>query len=123
MSSATTAKPSTFERSNDGTSTGETTSAASTRPSAASSGTVSTPRGVQVERRTKTPLRLVAVEHVEKLLLITHRARPPLRRRRAKPSLSSGTMTNPSARVVDDSTDAPPTASGSTRPSTTCTRA
>src|SRR5438552_2759841 len=45
--SAMTAKPSTFDRSNEGTSTGETTSAASTRPSAASSGTVSTPRGAR----------------------------------------------------------------------------
>src|SRR5688572_23834804 len=47
VSSATRAKPSTFERSNDGTSTGETTSAASTRPSAASRATVSIPRGVR----------------------------------------------------------------------------
>ena len=43
--SETTAKPSTFERSNDGTSTGETTSAARTRPSAVSSATLSMPRG------------------------------------------------------------------------------
>ena len=41
----------------------------------------------------------------------------------AKPSLSSGTMTNPSARVVEDRIDAPPTASGSTSPSTILTRA
>src|SRR6266567_6594964 len=47
VSSATTAKPSTFERSNDGTSTGDTTSAASTRPSDTSSGTTSLPRGMQ----------------------------------------------------------------------------
>ena len=32
----------------------------------------------------------------------------------AKPSLSSPTMTKPSARVVEESTDAPPTESGST---------
>ena len=39
----------------------------------------------------------------------------PRRLPAAKPSLSSATMTKPSARVVDESTDAPPTASGSTR--------
>src|SRR5262245_11172192 len=45
VSSAITAKPSTFERSNEGTSTGDTTSAARTRPSAVSRATVSIPRG------------------------------------------------------------------------------
>src|SRR6185295_7949761 len=40
----------------------------------------------------------------------------------AKPSLSSPTITKPSARVVDDSTDAPPTDSGSTRSPSTFTR-
>ena len=90
VSSATTAKPSTFERSNDGTSTGETTSAASTRPSAASSGTRLDAARRQVDRRAKAPLGLVAIEHVEKLLLLTHRARPPRRRRRRSPRCRRG---------------------------------
>ena len=48
---------------------------------------------------------------------LTHRARHRPRLRRRSPSLSSSTMTKPSARVVEESTEAPETESGSTRPS------
>ena len=79
--------------------------------------------GRQVEGGAEAALRLVAIEDLEELFLLRHRARRRPRRRPAKPSLSSPTITKPSARVVDDSTDAPPTASGSTAPSATVTRA
>ena len=39
----------------------------------------------QVDRGAKAPLRLVAIEHVEKLLLVTHRARPRRRCRARTP--------------------------------------
>ena len=77
----------------------------------------------QIEGGAEAALGFVPIEDLQELLLLRHRARPPRPRQPAKPSLSSPTMTKPSARVVDDSTDAPPTASGSTAPSAMVTRA
>ena len=79
--------------------------------------------GRAVDRGPETPLRFIAVEDLEELLLLTHRARPSTSAPAAKPSLSSPTITKPSARVVDDSSDAPAMAIGSTSPSTIFTRA
>ena len=127
MSSATTAKPSTLERSKDGTSTGETTSAASTRPSAASRATRSTPRGVRstaarnrrsASSRSTTCRNCSCSRTSESLAKGGSRIEPDVDvRPAAKPSLSSPTTTKPSARVVDERTEAPATDSGSTRPS------
>ena len=76
-----------------------------------------------VNRGPETPLRFIAIEDLEKLLLLTHSSQTFTSAPGAKPSLSSPTITKPSARVVDDSSDAPAMASGSTSPSTIFTRA
>ena len=51
----------------------------------------------EVERRLEAALGFVAIEDLEELLLLRHRARRRLRCPAAKPSLSSPTMTKPSA--------------------------
>ena len=77
----------------------------------------------QVERSPEAALGLVAIEDLKELLLLTHRARRPPRSPRQ--SLRCRRPRSRSRRrvVVDDSTDAPPTEIGSTRPSTSFTRA
>ena len=132
MSCATTAKPSTLERSNDGTSTGDTTSVASTRPSASASVHVLDAERHEIEHRLEAALRLVAIQDGEELLLprpeaVGEGAHPYSQTSTSapagKPSLSSSTITKPSALVVEDSREAPEIDSGSTRPCCSRTRA
>ncbi len=73
-------------------------------------------RGRAVDGRPETPLRFIAVDDLEKLRPVQPYSQTVTSEPAAKPSLSSPTITNPSARVVDDRIDAPPTASGSTSP-------
>ena len=58
----------------------------------------------QVERGAEPALGLVAIEDLEELLLLRHRARRPRRRRRRSLRCRRATMTKPSARVVEEST-------------------
>ena len=141
MSAARTAKPSTFERSNDGTSTRAATSAARTRPSASLSAISSVPSGASEIAARNRALGFVAIDHVEELFLIGHKTarlsrsfalpsrivnqykKTSTSAPAGKPSLSAGTITKPSARVVELRIDAPLMASGSALSAETLTRA
>jgi len=84
------------------------------------------PQRVEIDCGPEPPLRFIAIEYLEELGLLRHAAQAYSQtltsEPAAKPSLSSPTITNPSARVVDDRIDAPPTASGSTRSPSIFTR-